>query len=193
MMPDPSPATKPRCRRWLRRLFRWGEHLLAVAGILFIIYHVGFDLTVMTSPSMAPTLRGTCVKDGDWVLSERVAYWFRRPRRWEIVAFHSSDGVPVMKRVVGLPGEEVSLRDGRVLVNGSPVAYPPALGGIKYVPDGMLHRGRAAKCGEGYFVLGDDSGDSQDSRYDGPVALDRIERRAWLIVWPPSRIRWVTP
>lgn len=191
---DATPTTEPkRPRRWPRRLLRWGEHFLAAAGALFIIYHVGFDLTVMTSPSMAPTLRGTGVKDGDWVLSERVSYWFRRPRRWEVVAFHSNDGVPVMKRVAGLPGEEVSLRDGRVRINGSLVPYPAELERIKYVPDGMLCRGRAARCGQGYFVLGDDSGDSQDSRYDGPVAPERLEGRAWLIVWPPSRIRWVTP
>jgi signal peptidase I len=133
------------------------------------------------------------VKDGDWVLSERVSYWFRRPRRWEVVAFESNDGLPVMKRVVGLPGEEVALRQGRVLINGSPAAYPAELEGIKYVPGGMLDRGRAAKCGEGYFVLGDDSQDSQDSRYDGPVAPGRIERRVWLVVWPLSRLRCVTP
>jgi len=169
------------------------EHLLATLGALLLIYHVGFDLTVMVSPSMSPTLQGTRPEDGDWVLMERVSYWFRKPRRWEVVAFLNTDGTPVMKRVVGLPGERIHLRDGQVEINGEVVPFPASIANLRYFPYGTLANRRPADCGGGYFVLGDDTQDSQDSRYEGTVALPKIRGRSWLIVWPLSRIRFVTP
>jgi signal peptidase I len=164
---------------------------LAIAGLLFIIYHLGFDLSQMGSPSMSPTLRGTDARDGDWVLMEKVSRWLRRPRRWEVVAFRDLDGLQVMKRVVGLPGEAVALHDGWPVINGEPVPPPGPLHFLNYYEYGRLRDGRAASCADGYFVLGDDSKDSQDSRFDGPLQPERIIGRPWLIVWPPARIGFV--
>jgi signal peptidase I len=191
-MSSSESAKRPR-RRWLRRGLRWVEHVLAAIGVLFLIYHVCFDLSVMCSYSMAPTLKGTAPENGDWILTEKVSYWFRAPRRWEIVTFRNPDGMQVMKRVAGLPGENVALRDGRVEIDGAVVAHPASLDGIKYLAYGKLFRGRCAPCDDGYFVLGDFSKDSQDSRFDGPLPREKILGRAWLVVWPPSRARPVGP
>jgi signal peptidase I len=83
----------------------------------------------------------------------------------------------------------VSLKDRQVLIDGSPVERPAGLAFLTYYPFGNLFGGKAAPCGEGYYVLGDDSKDSQDSRFEGPVNPERIRGRAWLIVWPLSRVR----
>ena len=182
-----------RARRLARRFFRIGEHTFAVIGLLLIIYHFGFDLSRMVSGSMSPTLRAEGPDDGDWVLSEKVSYRLRSPGRWELVEFVSADGEQVMKRVVGLPGETVSLKEQRVAVDGALAPYPGSLGGVTYWPYGNLQGGRAAECGRGYYVLGDDTKDSQDSRSDGPVPADRIIARPWLRVWPPGRIGFVNP
>jgi len=166
---------------------------LAVIGLIFILYHACFHLSVVSSGSMAPTLRGEGQPGSDWLLSEKVSLWFRKPRRWEVVQFHTQDHLLVAKRIVGLPGESVSLQDKRAAINGTLASCPPSLAAQRYLPYGQLRRGESASCGAGYFVLGDDTKDSVDSRYEGPVTPDRIRGRAWLIVWPPDRMGFVNP
>ncbi len=177
----------------LRSALRWGHHALAGVGLLFMVYHAAFQLSVIMSPSMAPTLQGTCAADGDRVLTERITYRLRGPRRRELVAFSNREGVQVMKRVMALPGETIELRDGQFYINGGPVDLPPELQDREYMAYGNLRRGRPVECQDGYFVMGDDSKDSQDSRFEGPVPPDRITGRPWLIVWPPERISAVNP
>lgn len=186
--PAPALAPAPKARRpWGRWLLRQVIHGLAAAGLFFLIYHAGFKLTIIVSGSMAPTLQGESEADGDWVLAERVSFWFRKPSRWEVVAFRNQDGIEVMKRVIGFPGETVALRDGELFVDGAHLERPPSLSFLKYYPYGMLSPQKVAPCGDGYFVLGDDSRDSQDSRFEGPVPPARIWGRAWLIVRPWAR------
>jgi len=186
----PSAPGKPGRRRWL---WRQVVHAFAVVGVAFTVYQIGFHLSVVVSPSMAPTLQGDAGRDQDWVLSERVTLWFRSPRRWEVVEFVTPEGDQVMKRVAGLPGESVSIRDGKALVNGSPLAVPASLGFLHYYGFGPYGRGDWVSCADGYFVLGDDSKDSDDSRYNGPVGSSEVRYRAWLRVWPPSRFGFVNP
>lgn len=187
----PNDEGAPRLR--LREVLRVVEHFLAAAGLVLILYHLGFDLSVMTSPSMAPTLQGTCFANGDWVLTEKVSYWFRQPRRWEVVTLRNGDGVQIMKRVVGLPREGVSMRKGEIQIDGHPLTRPGSLAGLKYYSYGNIAGDRVVNCGHGYYLLGDDSKDSQDSRYEGPYAPEQLRGRAWFILWPLARIGWVNP
>jgi signal peptidase I len=182
---------RPR-RRWVRWLFRQSEHALALFGLGAIVYVGCFDLSRMTSSSMAPTLWSDDWRDGDLVLTERVSYWFRGPRRWEVVTFRTGDGLQVMKRVVGLPGEHVQLeRDGTILIDGQPIERPPELESIQYFAYGDLTARRVAECGEGYYVLGDGSRDSDDSRFNGPLRRRQIVGRAWLILAPAEHSGFV--
>jgi signal peptidase I len=187
------PQQAPRRRSIPRRIGRWLWNALAVTGLIFIIYHACFEVSMVSSGSMAPTLAGEGQPGSDWLLSERVSYWFRNPRRWEVVQFVNPDHLLVAKRVVGLPGETVSLQDHQVTINGQLAPRPHALDAIWYLACGRLHRGKSAPCGDGYFVLGDDTKDSQDSRWEGPVAPTEIRSRVWLRIWPPARIGFVNP
>jgi signal peptidase I len=181
-------AVESRPRRWLRWTLRQLEHCLALIGLGTLVYCACFDASRVTSGSMKPTLRGENWATGDRVLTERVSYWFRSPRRWEVVTFRKDDGVEVMKRVIGLPGEQVQiLRGGQVLVNGQPVERPAALDIPKYLPVSKVHNGKKVQCGKGYFVLGDDTFDSDDSRFNDPVPPDDLVGRAWLIFGPSGR------
>jgi signal peptidase I len=173
-----------------RKIWRWGRDVLAWVGLCFILYHLSFEMTVLVSGSMSPTLRGTSARNGDRVLVEKISGWFRSPRRWEVVYFEE-EGVPIMKRVVGMPGEKISLKDLRVRINGVELPYPEELPSLKYYAFGNVARDQPVDCGKGYYVLGDDSRDSNDSRFIGVITPDRIRGRAWVILWPSDRIGFV--
>ena len=185
---------KPRrFRRILKRGFRWGEHIFAIIGFILVVYSFGFNLSVVVSGSMAPTLKGTATDNGDLVLTEKFTYRLRRPQRWEVVAYRTQEGTQVMKRVAGLPAEDVSIHKGRMRINGAAVPAPDEVDAIKYLACGNVFRGKVAPCGEGFYVLGDDTHDSQDSRFEGPLERKRITGRPWLILWPPTRFGFVNP
>jgi len=180
-------------RAWplMRRLLRFTERCFALIGMLFVAYALFFDVTVIVSSSMSPTLKGANVSDGDWVLSERVSYHLRSPRRWDVVTYIRDDGARLMKRIAGLPGENIEQpRQGPLLINGQPVTMPTSVD-LHFLRYGNLAADKPVPCGEGYYVLGDDTRDSDDSRFNAPIPRDRIVGRAWLIVWPLSRIGFV--
>jgi signal peptidase I len=188
-----NPAAAPATASW-RRALRFLERIFAIVGFLFFVYITCFHLSVISSGSMSPTLHGEDMSSGDVVLAEKVSFWFRKPHRWEVVLFHDELGVQIMKRVVGLPGETVYLKDMKtVLINGQTMPFPPSLQSQRYYSFGLLAPGKMASSGNGYFVLGDDSRDSQDSRFTGPIQWEHIKGRAWLRVWPPSRFGVVNP
>jgi signal peptidase I len=187
-LPNSAPANhQSRTRRFLRG----AERVFAVIGLCFVIYHLGFELTVMTSGSMAPALQGTSYSNGDRILVEKITGCFRTPKRWEIYFLYDADGTPVAKRIVGLPGERVSIKGNSVYINGIENRPPQRLQSLKYYPLGNLARDHEVECGNDYFVLGDDSKDSYDSRYLGPVTPAQLRGRAWCILWPFSRVGFV--
>jgi signal peptidase I len=185
-MSEPSTRSQ-RARKVLRRIFRLAEHVFAAVGLLAVVYWLCFNYSHVASTSMQPTLQGND-KISDGVLTEKVSYWFRNPRRWEVVAFHTKEGTLVMKRVVALPGEKIQMPErGRILIDGKETSPPPELRFLRYLPYGNLICGKTAECGDGYYVLGDDSRDSDDSRFNGPLQRGDIIGRAWLILDPSGR------
>lgn len=188
----PPAETRVKNRRpAVRRLLRGLERLLALLGLFFVIYHLAFEISAMTSDSMTPTLKGTNYENGDRVLLEKVTGWLRAPRRWEVYFFYNVEGTPVAKRIVGLPGERISVTNSTLYVNGSALQLPERLKFLKYLAAGNLAAGREVHCGTGYYVLGDDSHDSYDSRFVGPVERTDFRGRAWCIISPRSRVGWV--
>src|SRR5262245_45485 len=118
------------------------------------------------------------------------------PRRWDIMAFRSptDHDYVYIKRVVGLPGETVFIEDDAIFINDERQTPPGFLSGLKFTRNRQPHQQPAAtrrdpfRLGENeYFVLGDFSEISSDSRHWGPVARDNIEGVGTLRYWPPSR------
>jgi signal peptidase I len=180
--------------RWWPHLRRIAWNALALFGIYSAIRISCFDLHRVASSSMAPTLYGANRREGDLVFSEKVSLALRAPRRWEVIAFYDSYENLIIKRVVGLPGEKVQLlENGDLVVDGRPQPRPASLEAIAYKRYGNLMSGKIADCGDGYFVLGDDSRDSDDSRFNGPVASENIVARPLLILAPADRRGWVQP
>jgi hypothetical protein len=79
------------------------------------------------------------------------------------------------------------------LIDSHEVQRPAGMPQINYLPYGCLFRGRQAQAGDGYFVLGDETQDSLDSRFEGSVKPERIKGRPWLRVWPIGRIGFLNP
>ncbi len=135
--------------------------------------------TVVQGQSMEPNLH-----NNERVIVEKVTYrFFHGPRRGDIVILQpEEDGDLLIKRVVALPGETVEVRNGRVYINGEPLDEPWAVqeGGPNYPPTYVPPLQ--------VFVLGDNRGHSNDSRSFGPVLVDHVVGRAWLIYWPLDAI-----
>jgi signal peptidase I len=132
--------------------------------------------------SMVPTLQV-----GDRVLANKFIYHFREPHRGDIVVFDSvdeEDDQTLIKRVVGLAGDEIQVQGGVLYVNGEAQKEPylnqdePFRGsyGPTEVPEGHI------------FVMGDNRGNSADSRVFGPLPLENLQGEAVVRFWPLSKI-----
>ena len=186
-----KPSALRFARPQLRRFLRVVERVLAVVGLCFVIYQLFFEVSVIVTGSMSPGLQGESYATGDRVLMEKITPWLRSPRRWEIYFFYNSEGTAVAKRIVGLPGEKISIKDNKIFINGTEAQPPDGFTLPKYYGYGRLANGKEADCGTGYFTLGDDSSDSYDSRYLGLVARKDFRGRAWLILWPFNHLGFV--
>ena len=147
------------------------------------------------SSSMEPTLHCARPADGceaatsDRVLANRFIYHLRKPRRGEVVVFETPQraiaqcgaGGTFVKRLLGLPGDIVSIRSGRVFVNGKHVREPYARLDPNENDSFQVPKGR-------YFMLGDNRPNSCDSRVWGPVARSALIGPVFAIYWPPRRI-----
>lgn len=187
-----------RLPKGLRTLVDWGLTItLAAAAVLIFQAEVGKPYRI-PSPSMEPTLHcarpvsGCKARVADRVIANRLVYRFNAPRRGEIIVFKAPAQVEgacgtegtFIKRIVGLPGEKVSMRNGYVFIDGNRLDEPYMQGSYRGGESGEWVRIPSAR----YFVLGDNRTMSCDSRRWGVVPRNNIIGRAEVIYWPPNRI-----
>jgi signal peptidase I len=151
--------------------------------ILTALIFLGIRLVVQNfrieGRSMEPTLHS-----GQYLLVNKMAYrWLGDPGRGDIIVFEAwNQDKDFIKRIVGTPGDEIEVRDGCVYVNDtcleeSYLEQPTtdAVGPVELGPDQ-------------FYVLGDNRGNSSDSRNYGPLGRESIIGKAWLTYWPPDDI-----
>src|SRR5829696_8902718 len=155
--------------------------LLCLALVFGVVKPFVAEAFYIPSPSMVPTL-----EIGDRVLVNKFIYRFSDPQRGDIIVFRSEaeGGVDLIKRVVGLPGDKVELLHGQLFVNGVPQKEPYT---NKKLPDRSFYA-RTTVPKNHVFVMGDNRGNSADSRVFGPLPEKNIEGEAFLRFWPPDRI-----
>ena len=127
----------------------------------------------------------------DRVIANRLVYRFHAPERGDIIVFNAPARVEAacnasgtfVKRIVGLPGEQVSMQDGHVLINGVRLREPYLAPAYRGRESGEWPRSPRG----GYFVLGDNRAMSCDSRRWGVVPRESIIGRADIRYWPPNR------
>ena len=156
--------------------------LMQLAVILslawFVVYIFGAK-TFMVGQSMSPQ-----IEQGEAVLINKAAYTFLKPKRYDVIAFKNTDGRVCIRRVIGLPGESVSIIDGTVYINGE------ALDRFYEASSGGLAADEIKLMANEYFVLGDNRVGSEDSRAStiGNVVEDTIMGKIWVRVLPVKRI-----
>ena len=144
-------------------------------------------------------------KNAMWYAESRI--WNgAEPQRWDVIVFKAvaPDALhnTLVKRIVGLPGEHIQIRDGRVYVNWEPVEFPESMPQLFYTSPrnsfsqmkyGVLPDEEFSVVPQGhYLVLGDNSGNSQDGRYFGWLPNHHILGRVTSIWWPLDRTRDLT-
>lgn len=179
---DSKSAVKTKNEQRKRQAKGWIISLAAAILIAFALRFFVFEFVRVEGKSMQPTL----YKD-EYVFMERVSYWFSPPQRGDIVicSFPNSKD-SYIKRVIGLPGDRVSVNGGILYING--VANFDYFGGAHeketeeiIVPDNCV------------VVMGDNRNDSTDSRepFIGPIPYAGIQGKAAFIIWPFDKIHGI--
>jgi len=180
-----------------RTVIEWVVTLaVAAVVVLAVEVEVAQPFRVPTS-SMEPTLQ--CARPGvgctaslnDRVIVAKIVYRFRNPRRGEIAVFHAppkakrlcTEGGTFLKRVIGLPGDRLTERDGIFYVNGRKLSEPYL---TQYDRDSVTHAWPRLRKDE-YFMMGDNRLGSCDSRTWGPVARSAFIGPVVATYWPPTR------
>ena len=173
--PDAIPEEqKPGLRRTLLDTLE----TILLSLVLFLAINTVSERIRVESISMQPTLF-----PGDYVIVNKLAYRFSgSPERGDVIVFRyppNPEAIPYIKRIIGVPGDQVHIADGKISINGQLMLEPYLVintirGGDWTVPEGNL------------FVMGDNRNNSSDSRTWGFVPFENIIGRAELIYLPPQ-------
>lgn len=135
----------------------------------------------------------------EWAGDRILVRNLQQPRRWDIVVFRppgNRESLYAM-RLVGLPGESIEIKEGGIWIEGKRMTPPPAITTVRwFIPDqygvttDYASEGNPTQLGDDeYFFLGDNSPNSSDSRFFGPVPAKDVGGVVTAIYWPPSRAR----
>ncbi len=159
--------------------------VLCMAQVLiltFIIINFVGRVSVVQGQSMYPSL-----DTNNRIIVNLFVYHFHNPARGEIVIFKcpENESKDYIKRVIGLPGEELEIKDSVVYIDGKELKEPY----IKYpFPHDTMKKIKLTD--DEIFVLGDNRGNSEDSRVWGPVHKKLIKGKAVMRFWPPESLNW---
>lgn len=183
-----KPARAPRRNIWLTVfvgtvifIYDVFKTVATVLGVAFMIRFFLIQPFYVSGPSMNPTF-----KNNQYIIVDQVTYRFRTPKRGDVVVFKWPQNVAIsfIKRIIGMPGETVEVRNGRVYIynqanpNGK-LLSEKYLNGISTPTDTRITLGENK-----YFVMGDNRQNSSDSRIWGPVARHLIVGKVWVVVYP---------
>lgn len=162
---------------------------VAVAVLIAVVIRTFFvGVFKIPSGSMRQTLL-----EGDRIIVNRLLYRFHEPRTGDVIVFKYPEDPKrdFIKRLIGRPGDRVLIREGQVSVNGQALEQPDIFQRTYYYNVGTFGAAdQEVEVPAGmYFVLGDNSASSRDSRYWGFVPRRYLIGKALLIFWPPHRCR----
>ena len=173
-----------------RAFFDWMIVIVVALLVAFVVRTFVIAHFVVEGESMYSTL-----DTGDRVFVNKLSYRLHDPNRGDVVVLHQITGASerdLIKRVIGLPGETIEMRNCTVLIDGKvlnepyldPEVVTPTDCGGDYVLDGVIPENHV-------FVMGDNRGGSQDSRFIGPINENDLVGRAFVVFWPRSHWQWL--
>jgi signal peptidase I len=193
---DPAAGEPPKGRGY-RTAIEWIVILAAVLLCTVVLRTFVVQSFYIPSGSMLPTLQV-----GDRIIVDKLSYHLHDVHRGDIVVFarpplEDQAYADLVKRVIGLPGETISSRDGQVYINGKLLSEPwlpkgpqDFTGALPGDAHEQFNLPGPVKIPAGdYFVMGDNRTDSEDSRFFGPIPGSLIVGRAVAVVWPLSHIK----
>lgn len=161
------------------------ETVVMAMAVFVIIYLFLFQPHQVRGNSMYPNFH-----DGEYILTDKITYRLKNPQRGDIIIFQAPQNKEndYIKRIVGLPGDNLKIESGRIFINNNLLEE-------YYLPSDFLTQGgNFFKVGENviipegqYFVLGDNRSHSSDSREWGLVPKANIVGKAWLRYWPANQ------
>ena len=169
-------------RSIVREMLGWLIYILIIIGLTYLIITFVGQRTRVSGSSMETTL-----SDGDNLIVDKISYRFRDPKRYDIIVlpYAYEKNTYFIKRIIGLPGETVQVKDGYVYINGEQLDehYGNELMDDPGIAEEPIQLGENE-----YFVLGDNRNHSQDSRAVTVGVLNRKDLigRAWIRIWPFS-------
>jgi signal peptidase I len=166
----------------IKSFLREGGISILLGLALFIVLQSTIQTCIVSSSSMEPDLTV-----GQRLIVNKVSYNFNIPKRGDIIVFRpppNPTAIPYIKRVIGLPGEVVEIKNGAVYINGAPLTEPY----IKEAP--AYHMAPVKVMEDNYFVMGDNRNDSNDSHVWGTVPRDNIIGKASFSIWPLDVWGW---
>lgn len=170
--PEPRSGCWGRVRSMLREIIE----TVVLTALIFIALRFAFQNFRIEGQSMEPNFH-----EGQFLIINKLEYRFHPPERGDVIVFHSPDNPQkdFIKRIIGLPGEQLQIQDGRVLINGQPLEEP-------YLANPVSGNwGPATVAPDQYFVLGDNRNNSSDSRNWGMLPMAKMIGKAWISYWPP--------
>lgn len=179
-------------KAWLKAFWKnWGEPFVVALALALIIRTFFFGPYKIPTGSMIPTFM-----EKDRIFVDKISYRFKMPQRGDIIVFKYPEDKKkdYVKRLVGLPGDRVEIREGQLFINGEKSKAPPFTKVYYYNFDEWPYgkRGEVITVPpDSYFVLGDNSAHSSDSRKWGFVPRQNLVGKAFFIWWPPKRVKLV--
>jgi len=165
------------------------QTIVLALSIFLIVYLFLLQPHIVNGQSMEPSF-----DNGEYLLTDKLSYRLNEPKRGDVIVFSAppSPRDDYIKRIIGLPNEIISIKDGKVYIDNKQLVedYLPK---DTYTTGGpFLPEGKEIRIGQDeYFVMGDNRAYSSDSRYWGLVPRKNIVGKAWLIYYPPQKAGFV--
>ena len=153
--------------------------------IIAVLLFVGLRLTIQTYIVYGPSMQPNYWED-EWIIVNKIDYKFSAPQTGDIIVFQPpiQSSKPFIKRIIGMPGETVEIKNGVVYVHktdGSTIKMQEP-----YIKEPFYSNYNTLVIpANEYFVMGDNRNNSSDSRGGWFVSRDKIIGKAWLSIWPP--------
>ncbi len=152
--------------------------------LLFLMIYVPVNMVTARAVVEGPSMQPNFYTD-DLIVVNRFVYDYGTPSRGDVIVLRNPVNPAdddLIKRIVGLPGEKVEIRNGRVFINGVRLEEPYVKDFCRGFCDGVWFLGD-----DQYFILGDNRNNSMDSHSFGPINRSLIVGEAWVRYWPPQR------
>jgi signal peptidase I len=191
---DNQPQMKNIVRSFSSFFLELTETVVIGLSLFLVVYLFFMQPHQVNGQSMVPNFQS-----GEYVLTDKVSYRFGEPQRGDVVVFHAppraqcpdGTGCDFIKRIIGLPGETVSVSEGKIFIDGEELVEG-------YLPDTFFTEAGSYTQDQDvflapneYFAVGDNRPHSSDSRSWGPVKSSEIVGRAFFRYWPASEVGFV--